>query len=56
MTTNGKKLALNSNARHEIVFKFLRKIGVPKKIAEEDSEGMEHHISLQTLKIMKAFI
>ena len=56
LTTNGKKLALDSNARHEIVFKFLRKIGVPKKIAEEDSEGMEHHISLQTLKIMKAFI
>ena len=56
LTTNGRKLALDSNARHEIVFKFLRKIGVPKKIAEEDSEGMEHHISLQTLKIMKAFI
>ena len=51
-----KKPTLDSNARHEIVFKFLRKIGVPKKIAEEDSEGMEHHISLQTLKIMKKSI
>jgi len=56
LTMNGKKLASDSNARHEIVFKFLRKIGVPKKIAEEDSEGMEHHISFQTLKVMKAFI
>ena len=26
LTTNGKKLALDSNARHEIVFKFLRKM------------------------------
>ena len=51
-----EKYRSDSNARHEIVFKFLRKIGVPKKIAEEDSEGMEHHISLQTLKVMKAFI
>ena len=32
LTTNGKKLALNSNARHEIVFKFLRKSVFPKRL------------------------
>jgi len=56
LTSSGKKLAEKSNARHQIVFDFLRKMGVSKKTAEEDSEGMEHHISDETLKLMKSFI
>ena len=55
LTTAGKKLAEQSNARHEIVFNFLTKLGVPRKIAEIDSEGMEHHISKETLNMMKKF-
>ncbi len=55
LTVDGKKLAEKSNARHEILFNFLIKLGVPRKIAEIDSEGMEHHISKETLNIMKKF-
>ena len=36
-------------------YKFLTKLGVPEKIAEIDSEGMEHHISKETLSMMKKF-
>ena len=55
LTKNGKTLAEKSNTRHEILYKFLTKLGVPNKIAEIDSEGMEHHISKETLNIMKKF-
>ena len=55
LTLQGKKLAEKTNTRHEILFNFLTKLGVPRKIAEIDSEGMEHHISKETLNIMKKF-
>ena len=55
LTLQGKKLAKKSNSRHEILFNFLTKLGVPRKIAEIDSEGMEHHISKETLNMMKKF-
>lgn len=55
LTIDGKKLAEKSNTRHEILFNFLTKLGVPRKIAEIDSEGMEHHISKETLSMMKKF-
>ena len=55
LTLQGKKLAEKSNTRHEILFNFLTKLGVHRKIAEIDSEGMEHHISKETLNIMKKF-
>lgn len=56
LTKNGKKLADQSNTRHQILFNFLIKLGISRKTAETDSEGMEHHISDETLKVMKKFI
>jgi len=38
------------------VYNFLIEIGVSKKTAQYDSEGIEHHVSDETLKIMKRFI
>ncbi|OUV88158.1 MAG: transcriptional regulator [Pelagibacteraceae bacterium TMED136] len=55
LTKAGKILAEKSNTRHEVLYKFLTKLGVPNRIAEIDSEGMEHHISTETLNIMKKF-
>jgi len=55
LTNSGLKLAKLTKSRHEIVYNFLLSIGVSKKIAEEDSEGMEHHASNETLLLMKKF-
>ena len=55
LTKNGKILAEKSNTRHEILYKFLTRLGVPDKIAEVDSEGIEHHISKETLYMMKKY-
>ena len=56
LTAKGKKLAEACKARHKIVYDFLVKLGVPKKIAEIDAEGLEHHTSETTLKIFEKFI
>lgn len=56
LTAKGEKLALKSHSRHEIVYRFLKKLGVPTKIAQIDAEGMEHHVSKKTLAIFKKFI
>jgi len=49
LTAAGHKLAVESKQRHETVVAFLLSLGIPKKIAELDSEGIEHHVSPETL-------
>lgn len=56
LTEKGIKLATEAAQRHEIVLSFLMALGVPTEIAEIDTEGIEHHVSDQTLQIMKDFI
>ena len=51
LTEDGKALAESSRARHQIVRDFLVTIGVPETVAEEDAEGVEHHVSEQTLAV-----
>ena len=51
LTEAGKALAESSRARHQIVRDFLVTVGVPETIAEEDAEGVEHHVSEETLAV-----
>ena len=55
LTEEGKKMAEQSRARHMVVLEFLRALGVPDETARIDAEGMEHHVSDETLTIMAAF-
>lgn len=55
LTDKGKKLAKKSKERHQIVLEFLIRLGVDAETAEFDAEGIEHHISAQTLEIMRKF-
>ena len=54
LTDAGRDLAEASRKRHKIVYDFLLSIGVPSKIAEEDAEGVEHHVSSETLEVFEA--
>ncbi len=56
LTKTGEQLAEKSRKRHETVFNFLVALGVPKEVAEIDSEGIEHHVSEKTLKIFQKFV
>lgn len=53
LTKKGDALARRSKARHEIVYQFLRSLGVDQQTAQIDSEGIEHHVSKPTLAAMK---
>jgi DtxR family manganese transport transcriptional regulator len=56
LTVKGKKLAEESERRHVTVLEFLVALGVPPKTAEVDAEGIEHHVSKQTLQAMRDFL
>jgi DtxR family manganese transport transcriptional regulator len=49
LTGTGLTLAEECKRRHQTVAAFLRKLGVSKKVAELDAEGIEHHVSPETL-------
>ena len=53
LTEKGFRLAEESRRRHEIVVAFLRSLGVPEEIAQTDAEGIEHHVSPETLAAFK---
>ena len=55
LTLKGQQIASKSKRRHKIVYEFLINLGVSKKIAQLDSEGIEHHVSEFTLKKLKNF-
>ncbi len=53
LTDKGKLLAESSRERHAIVYRFLLAIGVSSEVAKQDAEGMEHHVSEETLKVFE---
>jgi DtxR family transcriptional regulator, manganese transport regulator len=54
LTSKGAKLASDCKTRHKIVVDFLIALGVEPTIAETDAEGMEHHVSQETLAIFQS--
>lgn len=56
LTSEGAKLAKRTRHRHETVYKFLLALGVSPKTAAIDTEGIEHHVSPETLKRFEAFM
>ena len=56
LTEEGRALAQFCKQRHVIVTNFLKAIGVSEKTAEMDAEGVEHHVSRETLEAFQKFI
>jgi len=56
LTDKGRALAEHSRARHDIVYRFLLAIGVGEEAARRDSEGVEHHVSDETLNAFERII
>jgi DtxR family manganese transport transcriptional regulator len=55
LTAKGKAMASKSRQRHAIVVDFLLGLGVSRETAEIDAEGLEHHLSAETLAAMRSF-
>lgn len=56
LTDNGWQLADEGQRKHRIVEGFLLALGVSAETARIDSEGIEHHVSDETLKAMAKFV
>jgi DtxR family transcriptional regulator, manganese transport regulator len=56
LTPAGRALAGRARNRHRIVVDLLRAVGVPAEQAEQDAEGMEHHVSDAALAAFSAFL
>ena len=56
LTDEGKRIAKAAREKHVTMLSFLLQIGVPPDIAEQDAEGMEHHVSPETLTAINAWL
>ena len=54
LTPTGRRLAKACRERHDTVYRFLLAIGVPARVAAIDAEGIEHHVSKETLRKFRA--
>ena len=53
LTEAGRRVADESRARHQTVEAFLRSLGVSAETARIDAEGIEHHVSSETLEAFR---
>ncbi|MGE0628613.1 MAG: manganese-binding transcriptional regulator MntR [Hyphomicrobiaceae bacterium] len=56
LTRQGHALARSARERHQIVREFLIALGVAPDTADADAEGIEHHVSEDTLEAFRAFL
>jgi DtxR family manganese transport transcriptional regulator len=54
LTDAGRALADHCRHRHRVVLGFLKAIGVSDEVAVTDAEGIEHHVSDETLMALEA--
>jgi Mn-dependent DtxR family transcriptional regulator len=56
LTDKGIEVAKAIRKRHGILAEFFKMIGVQDDIANEDAEGIEHHLHTETLKKLEDFV
>ena len=56
LTESGEALAARAHRRHRVVVDLLIAVGVPSEAAEQDAEGIEHHVSDTTLAAFSRFL
>lgn len=55
LTAEGEKQAQSSRERHQIVENFFLALGISAETARIDAEGVEHHVSEETLEAFRRF-
>ncbi len=56
LTEKGKEVALQIQIRHVIITEFLTMLGLDRRTIARDVEGLEHHISPETLKKLEQLV
>lgn len=55
LTEMGERLGAHARERHRVVEAFLLSLGVSAETARRDAEGIEHHVSAETLEALRRF-
>ena len=56
LTNEGTRIARNIRNRHGLLAEFFMIIGVDEETANNDAEGIEHHLHPETMKKLEEFI
>jgi len=56
LTDEGVRIAQNIRNRHGLLAEFFKIIGVDEESANNDAEGIEHHLHPETIKRLEGFI
>jgi DtxR family transcriptional regulator, manganese transport regulator len=56
LTRKGERLASLTKQRHDVVFAALIALGVGEEQARIDAEGIEHHVSKETLQAFRRLL
>ncbi len=56
LTDEGVRVARNIRNRHGLLAEFFKIIGIDEEIANNDAEGIEHHLHPQTIKKLEEFV
>ncbi len=56
LTEAGEELAREARRRHHVVESLLLALGVPPDTARRDAEGIEHHVSRETLDAFRRYV
>ena len=56
LTNKGKSVAEGIRQKHGILLEFFEILGIEYDTANEDTEGIEHHLNPKTIKQLRKFI
>jgi len=56
LTQKGIALADAVRQKHGILLEFFRMLGISYEIANQDVEGIEHHLNPQTIRQLRKFL
>jgi Mn-dependent DtxR family transcriptional regulator len=56
LTEKGNKIAYTIRQKHGILLEFFEILGVGNETANQDAEGIEHHLNPKTIRQLRKFI
>ena len=56
LTEKGNKVAHSIRQKHDILLEFFEILGVGNETANQDAEGVEHHLNPKTIRQLRKFI
>lgn len=56
LTPKGTAIADNVRQKHGTLLEFFKLLGINHDIANQDAEGIEHHLNPQTIKQLRKFV